>query len=73
MPSVTWKRDQEGQGFTTIMICLAAFALQWRGRKGDTVILVGHNGAGKTTLLLQVHTSDVCTAAVHHVLLEFLS
>lgn len=55
------------------MICLAAFALQWRGRKGDTVILVGHNGAGKTTLLLQVHTSDVCTAAVHHVLLEFLS
>lgn len=33
---------------------LAALLLQWRGKQGDTVLLVGHNGAGKTTLLLQV-------------------
>lgn len=32
----------------------AAFILQWTGKRGDSVLLVGHNGAGKTTLFLQV-------------------
>ena len=37
----------------------AAFILQWTGKRGDSVLLVGHNGAGKTTLFLQVASSQV--------------
>ncbi|CAL5220142.1 g2101 [Coccomyxa viridis] len=47
-----------------VILCIISFILQWTGKRGDSVLLVGHNGAGKTALFLQLERGEIGNGTV---------